>query len=102
MTDVQWLLVFAVLFLVLVVLALMAYARRSSERGRVNPYASGNDPRRTTVSSAATATWTSNVAATPTSTTAPDSSNPGRSTDRREAAPPERTYAERGQREVLL
>jgi NADH:ubiquinone oxidoreductase subunit 3 (subunit A) len=44
MTEVQWVLVFAALFLVLVVLALMAYARRSSERGRVNPYASGDDP----------------------------------------------------------
>jgi hypothetical protein len=44
MTEVQWVLVFAALFLVLVVLSLMAYARRSSERGRVNPYASGDDP----------------------------------------------------------
>ena len=44
MTEVQWLLVFAALFLVLVVLALMAYARRSSERGRINPNASGDDP----------------------------------------------------------
>ena len=43
MTEVQWLLVFAALFLVLVVLALMAYAQRSRERGRVNPYASGDD-----------------------------------------------------------
>jgi hypothetical protein len=44
MTEVQWVLVFAALFLVLVVLALMAYARRSRERGRVNPYSSGDDP----------------------------------------------------------
>jgi len=44
MTEVQWVLVFAALFLVLVVLALMAYARRSSERGPANPYASGDDP----------------------------------------------------------
>jgi hypothetical protein len=44
MTEVQWVLVFAALFLVLVVLSLMAYARRSSERGRINPYASGDDP----------------------------------------------------------
>jgi hypothetical protein len=44
MTEVQWLLVFAALFLVLVVLAVMAYARRSTERGRVNPHASGDDP----------------------------------------------------------
>jgi hypothetical protein len=44
MTETQWVLVFAALFLVLIVLALMAYARSSRERGPVNPYASGDDP----------------------------------------------------------
>ena len=43
MSEVQWVLLFAGLFLVLVVLALIAYARRSSERGPVNPYATGDD-----------------------------------------------------------
>ncbi len=43
MTEVQWLLVFAGLFLVLVVLALIAYARRASARGPVNPIATGDD-----------------------------------------------------------
>ena len=44
MTEVQWVLLFAALFLVLVVLALVAYARRSSQQGPVNPYVSGDDP----------------------------------------------------------
>jgi hypothetical protein len=44
MTSVEWVWTFLALFLILVVLALIAYARRSSERGRVNPYASGDDP----------------------------------------------------------
>ena len=44
MTSVQWVWLFVALFLVLVVLALIAYARRSSEQGPVNPYASGEDP----------------------------------------------------------
>ena len=43
MSEVQWVLLFAGLFLVLVVLALIAYARRSSERGPVNPYTTGDD-----------------------------------------------------------
>ena len=43
MTEAQWVLLFAALFLVLVVLALVAYARRSSERGPVNPIATGDD-----------------------------------------------------------
>ena len=43
MTEVQWVLLFAGLFLVLVVLALIAYARRSSEGGPVNPIATGDD-----------------------------------------------------------
>jgi len=42
-TEIQWVLVFAGLFLVLVVLALIAYARRASERGPVNPIATGDD-----------------------------------------------------------
>lgn len=44
MTEVQWVLLFAALFLILVVLALIAYGRRSSKQGPVNPYASGDDP----------------------------------------------------------
>ncbi len=43
MSEVQWLLLFAGLFLVLVVLALIAYARRSSASGPVNPIATGDD-----------------------------------------------------------
>ena len=44
MTEVEWVWTFIALFLILVVLALVAYARSSSERGRVNPYTSGDDP----------------------------------------------------------
>jgi hypothetical protein len=44
MTEVEWVWTFVALFLILVVLALIAYARRSSESGPVNPYASGDDP----------------------------------------------------------
>lgn len=43
MTETQWLLLFAALLLVLVVLALIAYARRASARGPVNPIATGDD-----------------------------------------------------------
>ena len=43
MSEMQWVGLFAGLFLVLVVLALIAYARRSSERGPVNPIATGDD-----------------------------------------------------------
>ena len=43
MTEVQWVLLCAGLFLVLVVLALVAYARRRSELGPVNPYGTGGD-----------------------------------------------------------
>ena len=43
MSEMQWVVLFAGLFLVLVVLALLAYARRSSERGPVNPIATGDD-----------------------------------------------------------
>ena len=43
MTETQWLLLFAALFLVVVVLALVAYARRASERGPANPLATGDD-----------------------------------------------------------
>jgi hypothetical protein len=42
-TETQWVLLFAGLFLVLVVLAVVAYARRSSAAGPVNPYATGDD-----------------------------------------------------------
>ena len=43
MTETQWVLLFAGLFLVLVVLAVIGYARRSSASGPVNPHATGDD-----------------------------------------------------------
>jgi hypothetical protein len=43
MTEAQWVLLFAGLFLVLVVLALVARARRSSASGPVNPISTGDD-----------------------------------------------------------
>lgn len=43
MSETQWLVLFAVLFLILVVLSLGAYARRAKARGPVNPHATGDD-----------------------------------------------------------
>jgi hypothetical protein len=44
MNTIQWVLLFAALFIVLIVLALIARSRRTPEPGSGNPYATGEDP----------------------------------------------------------